>query len=140
MDRQARISEFLSTMEEGSYDRACYETVFDVLIALDTPLEETYGFACMNLLEGYCIWLKDGRDINGPHQKWYATFGEIAETVAVIFASMQKTSIWWKVGYTKMKNTPEVLKVTEELLSKLKHLPNVERVGDFSDWPDLGEP
>ncbi len=123
-----KTKEFLAQFSVGSPERSYFEAVLDLLTALNLPITETFGFACMAMLEFATITLSDSRVIG---ESWgiMGSKEDIAYCLAVVFADIQSDPIWWKAAYTAaIINDPQILETAKELTRQLAMLPIVRDV------------
>lgn len=124
------ISRFLADYEADSPERKYFEVVLDVLTALDPPIDEITGFACIDLFYFSTIELEDGRMI-GSYDDVMGSREDISYCVAVLFRDINSDPIWWKVKSSRFLVHPDAYKVTrkvDELIEQLRGLEIIKRV------------
>jgi len=130
MKVQERIEQFMNQIPEGTLDKRYYSPVFDLLVALDSPRTEAYGFACMRLLELTTVIFKDGRSINNDQDKdmlWTGTISDIAHAISIVFAEVNSNHRWWASRYPSDAGQPEVEEALKDLKERLSTLSFIER-------------
>lgn len=118
---------FLEQFDPQSPEFTYYDTLLDILTALNPPRTRLYGFGCMMMLEFTTVRLRDGREIGG-HDDIMGSIGDIADAVALIFQGIQYKPLWWKSRYPSEISDPRVRTTALEFIARLEGLEIVERV------------
>lgn len=127
MKPERHIQTFLERFGPHTQEYSYYKTLLDILVALNPPRTKVFGFGCMMMLEFTTIRLHDGREIGGDEDVM-GSVGDIAEAVAILFASIERDPLWWKSRYPSELSDPQIQKAATELTSKLEQMDMVKQV------------
>jgi len=127
MNITSNISTHLEQYESQSQALTYYQTLYDILIALDLPKTEAYGYAALHILHNLTIRLKDGRVLS-EFDSSIGSYDDIAEAIAVLFAEIDADPMSWKIGRVVYLDTPAVTKAMIDVEQRLRALAIVHEV------------
>lgn len=134
MTTQQLIDEYLKQYHEDWPEYKYYKKFFEILLALDLPHEERYGYAIMQIFNMLDFRLKDGTILGEIDQAIMGTFEDIAGAVAILFKDIEADHITWKSKRAVNDGRADVWEAFKDLERQLRNHPLIEEViGTYLD-------